>query len=131
MNNPSIAAELPDVPPPPVLWWYRVYGMVIGLGLEAVALLVVFAIVMQVRNTPGQVPWGTMTSQALTVGMYAFAGLFFMIAPAYVPRTLVAYLFHGALIGMTMLGCCTIPIAGALLYFWVQSDTRFYFGVGS
>lgn len=66
-------------------------------------------------------------SMPLVAGMYGFMGLIFAVVPFFAPRNLVSYLFHGTLIAASMVGCCTIPFAAALLVAWLRPETQSYF----
>lgn len=124
-------SNLPDLPPPPVLRWYRIYGTCFGLLLGALGLLMLLVIYLQLNDAGNRPPVAELLTNLTSAGSCFGIGVVYLVAPGFVPRSLASYLFHGALIAMSLFGCCTIPLAGALLYFWIQSDTRFYFGVGS
>ena len=120
-----------DLPRPPVLWWYRVFGIVVGVVMVAYAVFL-FSLMSAALGAPNLTTMQrtqVITGLIIAPGVYGFMGLIYAVAPFLVPRTFASYIFHAIIIGASMIGCCTIPVAGALLYFWFQSDMRMYFGL--
>ena len=113
---------------PQVLLWYRVYcGLMAGLYLLVAAgggAMLVFRDKLADRETADEF-WLAYGFLMVVLGVIL---LLVFLAAFFLPRKPWAWIYHLVLIALGMTSACCLPACIPLLIFWVNAETRAYFG---
>ncbi|MCC7344367.1 MAG: hypothetical protein IT573_05465 [Deltaproteobacteria bacterium] len=121
--------NLPAVPTPGVVKWYRFYCAVMifvyTLTLALSVLGLIFAKHWMVE--PDAPPW-LMTGYMVFLGMMSLALIGVFVATFFLPRSPGAWIYHIILICLGLSSPCFIPICVPLLIYWLQPPAKAYYG---
>ena len=124
----SVPASSAALPPPRVILWQKVYLFANAAIYLLCAVLGLGFLVFHERLADS----GTSTTETVLTGALllavglALAALY--AAGPFLPRRPWVWIYHIALIALTMTSCACLPFALPLLIFWIDPGVQAWFG---
>jgi len=122
----EIPSDVRGQPPPPALWWFKVYtGVMTGIYVLCMLAAPLLLWIGTRARSEDRVAFLIEAPVLFVVGLVLAIGF---ALPFFLPRKPWVWIYNLVLICIGMTSCCILPAAIPLLIYWIKPEMKAWFG---